>query len=58
MTVSQMIRALQALKDQGYGRRQVVLTDFNSESTVGDIAPHPQENKKQILIAFEYGDLG
>jgi hypothetical protein len=56
VTVNDCIKTLQALKDQGHGRKQVVLTDWNSTSAV-DAIQLGEGKKPRVLISFDYGDL-
>jgi hypothetical protein len=56
MTVNECIRVMQALKDQGHGRKQIVLTDWQVNSSIDTI--QLSEGKRQrVLVSFDYGDL-
>lgn len=56
MTVNECIRALQALKDQGHGRKQVVLTDWSVNSSI-DTIQLSEGKRPRVLVSFDYGDL-
>ncbi|MEZ2310794.1 hypothetical protein AB6809_29540 [Paraburkholderia sp. RCC_158] len=56
MTVNECIKALQALKDQGHGRKQVVLTDWTCDSSI-DTIQLSEGKKPRVLVSFDYGDL-
>jgi hypothetical protein len=51
-----MIQALQAIKNQGHGRKQVILTDWKCNSSVRSVQAI-QDGKLKIAVEFDYGDI-
>jgi hypothetical protein len=56
MTVDQVTRKLKEISLRGHGRKQLILTDWNSTSEITSIQMI-QDGKLRVIVEFEYGDL-